>query len=114
MAKKSARQVAPRDVTGVPTPAGDSPNAGVVERIVKGSMGNHGSASFWRRGITACRRAVRVTERVMVRSAKTQLPITHSIPIGVLSGGGSAGSGPVKADMISTKESTPPELGGSW
>jgi hypothetical protein len=36
MAKKSARQVAPRDVTGVPTPAGGSPNAGVVKRIVKG------------------------------------------------------------------------------
>jgi hypothetical protein len=36
MAKKSARQVAPRDVTGVPTPAGPTPNAGIVKRIVKG------------------------------------------------------------------------------
>jgi hypothetical protein len=34
--KKSAREVSPRDVTGVPTPAGGSPNAGVVKRIVKG------------------------------------------------------------------------------
>jgi hypothetical protein len=34
--KKSARQVAPRDVTGVPTPASGSPNAGVVKRVVKG------------------------------------------------------------------------------
>jgi hypothetical protein len=36
MAKKSARQVAPRDVTGVPTPASGSPNAGTVKRVVKG------------------------------------------------------------------------------
>ena len=36
MAKKSARQVPPRDVTGVPTPASGSPNAGVIKRIVKG------------------------------------------------------------------------------
>jgi hypothetical protein len=34
--KKSARQVSPRDVTGVPTPASGSPNAGVVKRVVKG------------------------------------------------------------------------------
>jgi hypothetical protein len=37
MAKnKSARQVSPREVTGVPTPAGGSPNASVARRIVKG------------------------------------------------------------------------------
>jgi hypothetical protein len=36
MAKKSARQVSPREVTGVPTPAGGAPNAGVVKRTVKG------------------------------------------------------------------------------
>ena len=36
MAKKSARQVSPRDVTGIPTPAGGAPNAGVVKRTVKG------------------------------------------------------------------------------
>jgi hypothetical protein len=36
MAKKSAREVNPRDVTGVPTPAGPTPKAGVVKRIVKG------------------------------------------------------------------------------
>ena len=34
--KKSAREVSPRDVTGVPTPASGSPNAGVVKRVVKG------------------------------------------------------------------------------
>jgi hypothetical protein len=35
--KKSGRETAVRDVTGVPTPAGGgSPNAGVVKRIVKG------------------------------------------------------------------------------
>jgi hypothetical protein len=35
--KKSARQVAARDVTGVPSPAaGPAPNAGVVKRVVKG------------------------------------------------------------------------------
>ena len=37
MAKKSARQTAVKDVTGVPTPAGGpAPNAGVVKRIVQG------------------------------------------------------------------------------
>jgi hypothetical protein len=37
MAKgKSARDVSPRDVTGVPTPAGPSPKAGVAKRIVQG------------------------------------------------------------------------------
>jgi hypothetical protein len=35
--KKSARQTAARDVTGVPSPAaGPAPNAGVVKRVVKG------------------------------------------------------------------------------
>jgi hypothetical protein len=34
--KKSARQVSPKEVTGVPTPASGSPNAGVVKRVVKG------------------------------------------------------------------------------
>jgi hypothetical protein len=34
--KKSAREVSPRDVTGVPGSAGGSPNAGVVKRVVKG------------------------------------------------------------------------------
>jgi hypothetical protein len=36
MAKKTAREVSPKEVTGIPTPAGGSPNAGVVKRIVKG------------------------------------------------------------------------------
>jgi hypothetical protein len=36
MAKKSAREVPVRDVTGVPGGAGGTPNAGVVKRIVKG------------------------------------------------------------------------------
>jgi hypothetical protein len=36
MAKKSARQLSPKDVTGVPTPVGGSPNAGVAKRVVKG------------------------------------------------------------------------------
>jgi hypothetical protein len=35
--KKSGRQTAAREVTGVPTPAGGpAPNAGVVKRTVKG------------------------------------------------------------------------------
>ena len=37
--KKSARQVSPRDVTGVPTPASGSPNAGIVKRVVKSGGG---------------------------------------------------------------------------
>jgi hypothetical protein len=37
MAKgKTGRQLSPKDVTGVLTPAGPAPNAGVVKRIVKG------------------------------------------------------------------------------
>ena len=36
MAKKSASQVSPKDVTGIPTPAGPASNAGIVKRIVQG------------------------------------------------------------------------------
>jgi hypothetical protein len=45
MAKKSARQVSPKDVTGVPTPASGSPNAGVVKRVVKRVVKGGGKTS---------------------------------------------------------------------